>query len=262
MNITSPWHLSQNDLNLLETCPFQFQQYYWQKSSFIPSLNQLNSGEWGKTFHTLMQQYHLNLPLESILAQHTEFKEPLLALISATQEIWNNVENQQRMAEYPLTLHYQNYIFTTIFDLLILTSEKAIIFDWKTYLQPPAYQIEDNWQTKLYLYVLAEKLNYLPEQISFTYWFVKLPNKPKSYTVSYNQQKHQQTYQQLQKLLTEFEDIVTQENSGETKCISNKNCEKCSYYQLISPKTSLTLNQTQFSEDIPLSLDKIESVII
>lgn len=262
MTTTSPWYLSQKDLQLLTSCPLQFQHNYGQKLASIPSLNQLQRGKWGQIFHTFMQQNHLKLPVDAILDKYPKFHKPFLALMKATDDIWKSSANLQSFAEYPLTLHYQNYIFTTIFDLLILTPEKAIIFDWKTYLQPPASKIEDDWQTKLYLYVLAEKFNYLPEQISFTYWFVKLPHEPQSYTVQYNKKKHQKILQQLGKLLNEFEAIVTitDESTKEIECLSNRNCEKCPYNQSLSTTNFSPSYQINFEEKISLSIGEVEEI--
>jgi hypothetical protein len=72
-----------------------------------------------------------------------------------------------------------NYLLTVIYDLILLESDRAVIFDWKTYLKPiDADKLAKNWQTRLYLYVLAETSAYPPDSLSMTYWFVQLPRSP------------------------------------------------------------------------------------
>jgi hypothetical protein len=63
----------------------------------------------------------------------------------------------------------------------LIADDLAQILDWKTYPKPQNRRwVEQNWQTLLYPYVLAETSDYLPEQISMTYWFVQSeqPSKP------------------------------------------------------------------------------------
>lgn len=50
-----------------------------------------------------------------------------------------------------------------------------------------------------------ETSDYLPEQVSLTYWFVKLPRKPQSLTFQYSQAQHEQTEQDLITLLTQLD---------------------------------------------------------
>ena len=260
--MTSYWHLSQQDLNLLETCPLQFQQHYWQKFDSLPDLTQAENAEWGKKFHTLMQQYNLGLPLENLFIQYPKFKNAIEALLKSTEEIWFSPAIKTREAEYQLNLTWRNYIFTVIYDLLVLYRDRAIILDWKTYLQPQNSQkLQTNWQTKLYLYVLAKSLNYQPEQISLTYWFVKLPHQPQSYTISYNHKLHTQIETELDKLVNKFEEILADYPFDQSKCLTMKNCNQCEYYQTLTNSNYTQLNkQNNLINNIPLSLEDVEEV--
>ncbi len=261
--MTSYWHLSQKDLNLLENCPLQFQQHYWQKLDSLPNLTQAENAIWGKQFHTLMQQYNLGLPLENLLTQQPEFKHSLEALISATEEIWHSPKIKLREAEYKLNLTCKNYIFTVIYDLLVIYEEQAVIFDWKTYLQPQNPQkLLNNWQSKLYLYVLAESLNYKPEQLSFIYWFVKLPHQPQSYTIKYNQNFHEQTKIELQNLINKFQQILTKYPLNQNKCLEENNCYQCSYYQTLNNSNQSQNDQNNLINNLPLSLEQVEEINI
>ncbi len=257
----SYWHLSQKDLTLLENCPLQFQKNYWQKLNFILNLTEIDHAEWGKNFHTLMQQYSLGLPLEKILNKQPEYKDSLEALIRETQDIWNCPQIKFRCAEYELKLIKKNYIFTVVFDLLVLFENQAIIFDWKTYLQPPnTKKLDNNWQTKLYLYLLTENFNYKPEQISFTYWFVKLPHKPQSHVIKYSQKVHQKTEQELDNLLVKFEKLYNNYQSNIFNCLDTEKCYNCLYFQSLTQSNNLENNPNNLLLQSPLSLEDVEEV--
>ena len=198
--------LSQGHLNLLEICPPKFAQSYLTQASSLPNPEIEDKQIWGSRFHLLMQQRELGLPIESLLQEDTELNRSLKALVEAAPELLNPNHQQKRAAEHSRTIGFGNYLLTVIYDLLIAQSDRATIVDWKTYLKPQTKsKLARNWQTRLYLYVLAETSVYSPEQLSMTYWFVKLPDKPQSHTFFYNQQLHQKTERDLTKLLTELD---------------------------------------------------------
>ena len=198
--------LSQGHLNLLEICPPKFERLFLRQANSLPNPEIEDKQVWGSRFHLLMQQRELGLPIASLLKEETELNRSLKALIQAAPELFINDLSHVREAEHSRTLSFGNYLLTVIYDLLIAEENQAKIIDWKTYLQPQnKNKLARNWQTRLYLYVLAETSEYLPEQISMTYWFVKLPKKPKSHTFTYDRKKHQKTKQDLQGLLTNLD---------------------------------------------------------
>ena len=195
--------LSQGQLNLLEICPPKFQQIYLNQLSSLPNPETEDKQAWGSRFHLLMQQRELGLPIESLLQKDYELDRSLQALLQAAPNILELNDNQWREAEHTRTVNFGNYLLTVIYDLLVADDHQAQIIDWKTYLKPQnKNKLARNWQTRLYLYTLVETSQYLPEQVSMTYWFVKLPNKPESQTFSYDSQQHQQTTEDLNNLLT------------------------------------------------------------
>jgi hypothetical protein len=192
--------LSQSHLNLLSICPPKFQQVYLDGLGSLPNSEQQESMQWGSRFHLLMQQRELTLPIESLLTTDSELDSSLKALIQAVPYLLEQ-NDLWREAEHHRTLIAGQFLLTVIYDLLIAKPEQAIILDWKTYRQPQnPTKLANNWQTRLYLYVLAKTSDYTPEQIQMTYWFVK-SGKPKSLTFNYTQEQHQQTEQDLADLL-------------------------------------------------------------
>ncbi len=201
MNQPGLIRLSQSHLNLLSICPPKFQQVYLDGLGTLPDSEQQESMQWGSRFHLLMQQRELTLPIESLLTTDSELDRSLKALIQAVPDLLEQNSDFWREAEHYRTLIAGQFLLTVIYDLLIVKPDQAIILDWKTYRQPQnSTKLANNWQTRLYLYVLAKTSDYAPEQIQMTYWFVK-SGKPKSLTFNYSQEKHQQTEQDLADLL-------------------------------------------------------------
>lgn len=252
--------LSQGHLNLLASCPPKFQQVYLDRFTSLPDPHQQETQAWGNRFHLLMQQRELGLPIEPLLQENQELNHSLQALIQAAPEILVGKENQWREAEHCRTLSSGNYLLTVIYDLLIAEEEKAQIFDWKTYLQPQnKSKLASNWQTRLYLYLLAETSEYLPEQISMTYWFVKLPNRPKSLTFSYSQRQHQKNQQDLTNLLANLDNWLEDYLNHNISFPHRANCqESCPYYHQFVGEQTTELEQQ--SEKLMAAIAEIEEI--
>ncbi|MGI0482602.1 PD-(D/E)XK nuclease family protein [Geminocystis sp. CENA526] len=252
--MTSYWHLSQTHLNILQTCPPLFQKKYLQHLQSFPNLTLDKSGEWGKLFHLKMQQYHAGLSLNQIFTDDDNLNESLKALIYASENLWKSPNLLTKKAEYSLTYTLRNFIFTAVYDLIILYPNKAIICDWKTFeKRNKVEEIENSWQTKLYLYMLTEKLNYLPEQISFEYWFIKLPNPPENLSIKYSKSKHDRTLQELNNLLDTLENLTNQYLENNIDFPHHNRCDTCKNRHLFKDELA-KLNSYQ---NIPTSLDEI-----
>jgi len=197
----SIWQLSQNHLNILSTCARKFQYTYLEQLT-SPCLFQKSNLTLGNRFHQFMQQRELGLPTEGILAGDEALRKSFQALSKAAPAIVHPQPNTWRQAEHRRTFLKGKFLLTGIYDLLILSAEEALIIDWKTYPQPPDFKkLENNWQTRLYLYLLAKTSSYAPEKMKFIYWFINVPNQPTSLTFEYNQEKHETTEKELTELL-------------------------------------------------------------
>lgn len=253
--------LSQGHLNLLQKCPPLFQQVYLDQLRSPTSPEQKEKQAWGSQFHLLMQQRELGLPIQSLLEEDEQLQHSLTSLIDTAPEILQPEDNTWRDAEHCRTLSFQGYLLTVIYDLLIASPASAQIIDWKTYLQPQnRAKLAQDWQTRLYLYVLAETSDYLPEQISLTYWFVKLPTRPQRLTFTYDSRQHQQTKQELTTLITQLDAWLKDYFEGGEAFPHLLDCEdSCPY------KNSLWLSQETLLEktkrqDWGASIAEIEEV--
>ena len=232
-------NLSQAHLNLLSICPPKFQQVYLDCLGSIPNPQQQESMAWGSRFHLLMQQRELDLPIASLLASDSELDTAFQALIQTAPELSKSETDWWREAEHLRTLGYGNFVLTVIFDLLIANRDRAIILDWKTYRKPQkAKQLAQNWQTRLYLYVLAETSEYSPEQIQMTYWFVR-SGKPRQVTLNYDPIQHQNTERELDLLLTQLETWLQNYQELRLDFPHVTDCqERCPHYESLVTEAS------------------------
>lgn len=199
------WQLSQNHLHLLSTCPRKFQYTYLEQFTSPCLPQRQNNLNLGNRFHRLMQQRELGLPVEKLLATDKQLATSFQALAAVAPQIVFPQPQTWRKAEHRRTYLKGNFLLVGIYDLLILSQNKAEIIDWKTYAQPPhSENLANHWQTRLYKYLLAETSHYSPEQIQFTYWFIHVPQQPTAVTFSYNHTEHEKTEEDLNQLLTQL----------------------------------------------------------
>jgi CRISPR/Cas system-associated exonuclease Cas4 (RecB family) len=112
----------------------------------------------------------------------------------------------------------------------VLFPDRAEILDWKTYPQPAKKaKIIDHWQTKLYLYVLAETSHYEPDQLSMTYWFVQSTKGVKKLTIPYNQGDHDRNHQDINQLLTQFHHWLDDWQQRQLPFPHHQHCHRCPY---------------------------------
>lgn len=234
--MNSPYlSLNQGHLQLLSTCPPQFQRRYLEQLGGLLEPDRYQKTEWGKIFHHLVQQWTLGLPVKTLL-EHSpeptaqEMRIALQTLIDSVPAL--HLSPQERQAEHSRTLIFEEVLFTVVYDLLVMGSDRAEILDWKTYPQPTKKAtVINHWQTKLYLYVLAETSDYAPEQLSMTYWFVQSPRKVKHLTIPYTLADHQRTEQDLFQLLAQLRPWLTDWQQRRSPLPHHAQCQRCPYHQ-------------------------------
>lgn len=227
--------LSQGQLNVLERCPRQFQHTYLEQLGSPTNLEQQERLSSGSRFHLLMQQRELGLPIEPLIKEDAQLQRWMNAFAGAASEILSPNDSNFRESEHCRTLQVEEHLLTVIYDLLIASDLTCQILDWKTYPKPQnRRKLGQNWQTLLYLYVLAETSAYLPEQISMTYWFVQSEDKPQSLTFTYNNIQHQQTGQKLNRLLHQLTKWLELYEQGEPFPQVANGSRECNYCQFVT----------------------------
>ncbi|BCL34700.1 PD-(D/E)XK nuclease family protein [Nostoc sp. MS1] len=262
--------LSQGHLNLLETCPRKFQHAYLEQLNSPANPEHEERQTLGSRFHLLMQQREMGLPINSFLQADPQLKKWMSAFADAAPEILTPATDRPtfRESEHYRTLQVQDYLLTVIYDLLIADNQQAQILDWKTYPKPPdKRKLSKNWQTRLYMYVLAETSEYLPENISMTYWFVQSQGKPQNIQFTYSDSLHKQTAKNLNQLLNQLTIWLNNYQHGELFPQipeHSKTCEYCQFAKKCVRQRRGVAHRTAITEEtistVPASLEVIQEV--
>jgi PD-(D/E)XK nuclease superfamily len=236
-------HLSQGLLNLFATCPRKFQHIHLDQLNAPIASTQQERFTWGNRFHLRMQQQELGLQFNPVEPEFDSMDQQIHELadtfIQSVPELFQANPTTCRQSEHQRSLQFQGYLFTVIYDLLILDEQAAQILDWKTYPRPQKSDwLFHNWQTRLYPFVLAKTSHYLPEQISMTYWFVQAKQgqrlKPQCLKFHYSQSQHQQIDQEITDLLRQLTHYLQQyqaEGWPFPQVQSDANCNTCTFAQ-------------------------------
>lgn len=226
--------ISQRHLKILEACPRQFEHTYFDRLTLPINPTQQVKTQLGSDFHLLMHQRELGLPIEPILARSPQLNTWVQAMLQTAPDLFAADPQAWRESEHVRTLALGNYLFTAIYDLVILHPDRIDIIDWKTYPLPKYKKDLDlEWQTRLYLYMLAETSDYVPKQIAFTYWFIQSTPQPKSIKISYTLKQHRQTETDLLELLAKLTDWLDRyQHLGEPfpqVAASSSLCDRCNF---------------------------------
>lgn len=256
--------LSQGQLTLLDYCPRRFQHSILDSLAVPPSPELLAGRQWGDRFHLLMQQREMGLSIDTVLAQDAELQACLATLMHQAPALLTPQGEAFRQSEHSRSLKVNGYWFTVVYDLLRQWGDRAEIIDWKTYLKPKDIRyLYQDWQTRLYLYVLAETSPLEPSQIAMTYWFVRAQNPatgtvtPQQVRISYSDESHEKARQDLQTLTDQLTDWLAADEPLPQLKPGNAHCSDCPF------AVRCQRGEAARSPDSPVpTLEEIEEVAV
>ena len=167
-----------------------------------PTHVQEQSAQTGENFNHLMQQMSMGLPIEPLLQSYPKMQEWVETLRPITdvpgQKSWNVVIQQL----------INGYLASCKYDLLVQTDEQVTAIDWSIKRNiPTPTTLENSWQTKLKLFLLASVEEIPPENISIIYCFLNSSNGAVFYRFDYTSSKHEDCLKELDKLLADPENV-------------------------------------------------------
>ena len=220
--------LSQHKLNTFLTCQRRFHLRFRQRLSWP---NRPLADHWaevrerGEQFHRLLERHFLKLPVVAEAIDDVEVRR-----------WWSLFKNNVKLPAgetYPersLTVPIGGHVLNGRFDLLILDPDSAHIFDWKTGHPRSEADLRHDWQTRLYLAMLAESGAALghtlqSDQLAITYWYVNDPQAPR--TIRYNLAWHTQNWADIQALTAQIDAALAKDDWPLTDNWSH--CRQCAY---------------------------------
>jgi hypothetical protein len=199
-----------------------------------------------------MQQHELGLIRQSADPQEQQLQRCVADLTQAAPELF--AAALFRQSEHRRTIEMNGFAIAVIYDLLILQDSQAQIIDWKTYPRPvKSDRLAQDWQTRLYLFVLAETTDYEPDCLSMTYWFIEPDQPPQSLRFSYNATLHQQTQQELIQILLQLTEWLKKYDEGESlPQFDGRHCQTCAFAVRCQKFKPEELKSVEAIEEVPI----------
>ena len=262
--------LSQARLSAFVTCRRRFYLRYLQRLPWPDLLLETSlrpAIERGQEFHKLLERYFLGLPVDPASIRDGQLRTWWQRFMESDFPL----PPGRRLPELRLTVPAGPHFLIGRFDLVIVDSAHehpfAHLYDWKTSRPRPTAELQEAWQTRLYLAMLAESGTSLtegqvilhPDQVALTYWYVDDPLQPR--TIMYTQDQHAQNWSEIQALVADIEDSLQQEHWSLTDNWSH--CRTCAYQVYCGRQEAGTLERTlaeelaeyEFEPDFPLELE-------
>jgi hypothetical protein len=233
-----PLRLSQGLLNLLSTCPRKFQHLYIEQLGSYTLPDQQARMTEGSHFHALLQQWQMGLPVATLASSDRQLEQWFTAFVQAAPEILGTDAAAVQCSEQSRTMAFEDYLLTVVYDFVILTPQSGQILDWKTYARPEQPQrLRQNWQTRLYPFVLVETSRYEPEAVNLVYWFFQSPGSAaagavQQLRIAHDRRLHEQTRRDLSQLLRQLSRWLALYQQGEPfpqVNVDSPECGHCSF---------------------------------
>jgi PD-(D/E)XK nuclease superfamily len=212
--------LSRNKLTTFLACQRQFQLHYLERRAWpeapLPEADEERLDR-GQQFHQLVQRHFLGLSVEAAAIEDRTLRRWWLAFEQNKPEL----PGGRLLPELTLTIPIGSHLLHGRFDLLVIGEENGLpfahIFDWKTGKPPDETTLRHDWQTRLYLAMLAEGGQALwannpaiqPDHIAITYWYATAPDEP--ITIPYNHAWHERNWAELMALVAQIEAQLAQD---------------------------------------------------
>jgi hypothetical protein len=250
MELPPNFQFSQGSLQDFVDCPRRFHLKYveklaWPALESEPAVESENYAQQGASFHRLVQQYLIGMPIDML----SRLAEADANLIRWWRNFLSSSEKLDGLANHPDINRYPEIsLIAPIsanqligkFDLLVISEDQFIIYDWKTTRKFPKREwMEANLQTRVYPYLLVlagaylnNNLNIKPSQIKMVYWYANFPTSPLQFLFSENQLREDQRY--INNLIEEIQIL----DASTAKMTNNvKHCRFCVYRSLCNRGT-------------------------
>ncbi|MDX1977259.1 MAG: PD-(D/E)XK nuclease family protein [Pseudanabaenaceae cyanobacterium bins.68] len=216
--------ISQGGLQVWDACRRKFQYIYLEDCQSLPAIAAAKGLELGSQFHLLVQQSFLGQDIRPWLAGQPKLQRWYQAFELFRQQL----PSGEYLPEHRRCWGDQGVGVNVIYDLLVLGRDQAVIFDWKTHQHPIRMgQLRQQWQTRLYLYVLAKTSAYACKDLSMVYWFA---NRAEQVRIGYSDALHAEIEEDLSDRLQEIRLGLETKQDWPRLARTSEVCGQCQFY--------------------------------
>jgi len=226
--LNSKFYYSQSSLGAYERCPKMFKYLYIDGISGITKPEIQEKIELGIAFHTLAERHFIGME-DYFYVKDSK----LLNWVKILKEHFS--KNLKYKSEFEIKQDKDGISMIAKYDLLVEEDDKIRIIDFKT--NEKEYNLnllEDNMQTKVYMFLLGENMKKIYprrelEDITMEYFQLNFPES--KIKIEYNEKKHKKNKLYIMKLLEKIE------KSKKNHFVESvKNCEKCGFLNFCKKK--------------------------
>ncbi len=263
--------LSRYKLSTFLACQRRFELRYLQTMPWpqrpLPEQDEAVIGR-GQQFHQLLQRHFLQVPIDGSTIADAQVRGWYYTFQKSNLQL----PNGRILPEMSLTIPIGNHLLNGRFDLLVLGENEAgeataDLFDWKTGTPQEINKLKQDWQTRLYLALLAEGGSALfadeqtmlpPENITLTYWYVNDPDVPR--TIQYSTADHAENWADLQALVAQIEAHIAQDAWPLTDDLSA--CQRCAYQTICQRQSAGTKAPlVDNADDLEMFADDLQTAV-
>jgi len=247
MPLLENFQFSQGSLQDYVDCPRRFQLKYiqqldWPAVDVEPALDNEVYLQLGATFHRMVQQFLLGIPVEKLTSQALQDAQLSRWWENFVLEVGNliNREIGNHFPEISLSTPIGNFRLVGKYDLLGISDRNFTIFDWKTSRKHPKREwLASSMQTRVYPFILVQAGDHFndgkpitPDQVEMIYWFSNFPTAPLRFPYSQAQFSKDEAY--ITRLIEEI-NLIGEESAPLTE--NEKRCRYCVYRSLCNRGT-------------------------
>ena len=232
-------YFSQSKIDSWQTCERQFQLRYISKNGWPESPHQADSVDamaLGELFHSLVAQ--------KILIGE-KFTLPDFSSDPVIKSWWANFESfgpklkaeDHFRIESKLTATLNDQVkLTGRIDLLVHNDRALKIYDWKTGRPRSKSELQQDWQTRIYMALLYTSRSTIcgkivsPKNISMTYWYARDPQQ--SVTLCFDEDWHEENLQEIVELGNQVLNRLSGELNIWPLTTNLDSCGRCSFNTL------------------------------
>jgi len=215
----------------------------------------------GHAFHRFVERHFLGIPTAETEIEDCVLRSWWRSFMSSSL----SMANGRAWPEQQLTIPAGQHLLNGRFDLVVVSSTPegaaAHLFDWKTSRPRSAANLRLDWQTRLYLAMLAQSGTALtgmlppltPSALQMTYWYTVEPDSPR--TIQYSQAAHEESWAEIIRLTDRISTYQRDESWPLTADLPH--CRHCPYQVYCGRQTAGQQPEAVVEESAAEQLDTL-----